>query len=195
MGKPPKRKELPDRIRGLIKFKARQLVGNYGLTEDDREDIEQHVVEFLWPRLDRFDPDKGSLKSFIDQVIKKAIGRFIEHRFAQMRSPWREKCSLDESVRGPDGSETPRGEMMDANEGARRLGRRHVHFTDRADLAADLAEIRSRLPEDLKPLWDELKISLPAEAARRMNIPPSTLYERRKLMQRFCEDTGLEEYL
>jgi len=186
---------LPDYAARLIRFKARKLVGHYGYGRSDQDDIQQDLSTFLWQRLGRFDPDKGDLKPFIDHVVKKGIASLIERRLAAKRDYRREESSLNDPVRDVDGNETQRAALMDENEGARRLGRGHVHFTDRADLAAVLAEIRSRLPDELRPLWDELKTASPTEAARRLGIARGTLYERKKLLRRCCEDAGLEEYL
>ena len=191
----PRFQNLPDYAATLIRFKARKLVGCYGFGRSDQDDIQQTLAAFLWPRLSRFDRDKGDLRPFIDHVIKKGIASLIEHRLAAKRDYSREECSLSDPVRGADENEAQRAATMDENDGARWLGRQDVHFTDRADLAADLAEIRSRLPEELRPLWDELKAASPTEAARSLGIPRGTLYEQKSLLLRFCEDAGLEEYL
>jgi len=186
---------LPDYAAKLIRFKAKKLVGHYGYGRSDEDDIQQELAAFLWSRLGRFDPDKGDLKPFIDHVVKKGIASLIEHRLAAKRDYRRAECSLDAPVRDADGNETQRAAMMDENEGARRLGREHMHFIDHADLAAALTEIRSCLPERLRPVWDELRITSPAGVARRLGIPRGTLYERIKLLRKFCADAGLEEYL
>ena len=191
MGEDHRRRELPDGVSRLIKFKARQLVGHYGFNQTDGDDIEQDLATDLLSRLDRFNPARGKLKPYVDHLIKKCIATLIEYKLAAKRDYRREQCSLDAPVRDADGNETQLGALMDENDGARRLGRQNMHFTDRAALA----EIRSRLPEGLRQLWDELKSVSQAEAARRLGIPRSTLYEQKKLLKQLCEDAGLRKYL
>ena len=195
MGVISNRRELPGYAARLICFKAKKLVGHYGYGRSDEDDIQQELAAFLWSRLGRFDPDKGDLKPFIDHAVKKGIASLIERRLAAKRDYRRTECSLDAPVRDADGNETQRAAMMDENDGALRLGHERMHFTDRADLAAALTEIRSRLPERLRPVWDTLRITSPAGAARRLGIPRGTLYERIKVLRKLCGDAGLEEYL
>ena len=187
-------RDLPDYAARLIRWKAKRLVGHYGLRHCDRDDIEQELAMFLWPRLGKFDPEKGQLKPFIDHVIKKGIATLVKHRLAQMRDYHREECSLNAPVRDVDGDEAQRGARMDENDGARRLGRTARHFTDQSDLALDLEEAISRLPIDLGRLCEHLRIDLPAEVSRKTDTPAGTLYDRRKEVQQLFEDRGLKEY-
>ena len=188
-------RRLPNYAATLIRFKARKLVGHYGYGRSDEDDIQQELAADLWLRLERFDPTRGDLKPFIDHVVKKGIASLIERRLAAKRDYRRTECSLDAPVRDADGNETQRVAVMDENEGARRLGRERMHFTDHADLTVALIEIRSRLPERLRPVWDELRTTSAAEAARRLGIPRGTFYERIRVLRKFCENAGLEEYL
>jgi hypothetical protein len=41
------------------KFKARQLVGRVGLTESDREDLEQEMILTCSQRLPKYNPDRA----------------------------------------------------------------------------------------------------------------------------------------
>ena len=42
---------------GLIRFKARQLVGQAGFTASDRNDLEQDLILDLLRRLPKYDPN------------------------------------------------------------------------------------------------------------------------------------------
>ena len=49
----------------LIRHKARQLVGKAGLTEDDRQDLEQELMIDLLGRMKHFNPAKGKKTTFM----------------------------------------------------------------------------------------------------------------------------------
>ena len=54
---------------GLIRFKARQLVGQAGFTASDREDIEQKLILDLLRRLPKYNPKRAQLNTFIARVV------------------------------------------------------------------------------------------------------------------------------
>ncbi len=66
----------------VIKAKAKQLVGRYGFTESDREDIEQELRLRILRRLQDYDPERGS---------KEALHR-LPHRGRGGRHPQAAHC-------------------------------------------------------------------------------------------------------
>ena len=53
----------------IIKFKAKQLVGRVGLTDSDREDLEQEMILDLLQRLPKYNPDRAQRNTFIARVV------------------------------------------------------------------------------------------------------------------------------
>jgi len=195
MAKNRRRRELPDGVSRLIKFKARQLVGHYGFNQTDRDDIEQDLAADLCLRLDRFDPARGKLKPFVDHLIKKAIATIIEHKLAAKRDYRCEQYSVDSSVCDSDGKENPRADVMDQNEAARRLSQPKRRFVRQADLALDLADFLLRLPPELRELSEHLKVMSPTEIARMTGRSRGAIYDRITLLRGLFEDAGLRKYL
>lgn len=120
----------------LIKYNARRLCRRPGFCLSDREDIEQDLWVHLLLRLPQFNPNRGSLKTFIARVIERRVISLIRHRQAERRAPDREECSLNDPVLDADGRVVDRHQTTP--EAARDWQRRH-------DLEHDVASIRDRL--------------------------------------------------
>lgn len=58
----------------LIQQKADQLIGRYGFTKSDREDIEQELTLALLERWDQYDPVRGNPNNVLE--------------FRSMETPW-----------------------------------------------------------------------------------------------------------
>lgn len=96
----------------LIRHKARQLVGKAGLTEDDRQDLEQELMIDLLGRMKHFNPAKGKKTTFMTRIVERRISTILEARFAQCRD-WR-KCtaSLNDPIPGGDNDSAERIEQV-----------------------------------------------------------------------------------
>jgi len=66
---------------------------------------------------------------------------------------------------------------------------------ERTDLALDLAECETRLPASLQALSDDLRTLSISEAARKANLPRSTLRDRALKLRSVYKRAGLDIYL
>ena len=69
----------------LIRVKARKLVGTFGFTESDREDIEQDLAVHLIERIDQLDLTRSSRNTFVNCIVDRKIISMLRWRFAQRR--------------------------------------------------------------------------------------------------------------
>src|SRR5262245_46018624 len=60
---------LTDYAKTFIRLKARRLIGHYGFTQSDRDDIERELMLDLLARLVHFDTEKGRLVTFVRVVV------------------------------------------------------------------------------------------------------------------------------
>ena len=68
-----------------IEFRVRGLIGRYGITPDDREDlIQQLFLEYL-ERLDEFDPGRGRYKTFVNCLVRNQVASLVRARKSQLR--------------------------------------------------------------------------------------------------------------
>ena len=107
---------------GLIRFKARQLVGKAGFTASDREDIEQELILDLLRRLPKYDPKRAQRNTFIARVVEHRVATLIAAQKAGIRDYWRCRCSLNDRFEDEDGRSVERAETFDQEDYLLRTG-------------------------------------------------------------------------
>lgn len=174
----------------LVHHKGKQLIGKYGFTKSDLEDVKQELALDLLERLKTFDPTRAQRHTFVAMVVEHRIAAIIEHRTAAMRDLSREAFSLNETIRDPDGEVVQRVQMLtDEAHPAAPDGQERLH------LAADVRTVVASLPPRLQALCYSLRTKSPAEVARERGVPRTTLYgDIRRLAEAF-ELAGLRIYL
>ncbi len=178
----------------LIRHKARQLVGKAGLTENDRQDLEQELMIDLLSRMKHFNPAKGKKTTFLTRIVERRISNILEARFAQCRD-WR-KCtaSLNDPIPGGNDDSTERIEQVSSDGQMGHQGRETIEQRQN-DIRFDVDRVIAALPEDLQELCEKLQSSNMAEIAREMGVPRSTLYGKLTKLRDAFREAGLEEYL
>jgi RNA polymerase sigma-70 factor, ECF subfamily len=164
--------------RNLIRHKARQLIGKYGFTWDDYEDLCQEMILDLLTRLPRFDPGKASLNTFVTRVVNRRVANLIRDRMRAKRDHRREGLSFDEQVEQGD-CEIEEGDGAGGQSNGDLLRDCQGHpEADGLDLRLDVSRAISSLPPDLKLLAELLLIHSIADAARELGVSRATLYEK-----------------
>ncbi len=178
-----------------IRFRARQLIGRYGFTRDDREDLEQELALDLLRRLPRFDPERASLNTFVARVVDHAVATIIGRQKASSRGYRVSKISLDDHVRDDQGNESPFSEVLDAAAYLRQTARGDFLTLEDQDRGIALADATRSLPCDLRKLCYLLANYSISEISQETGIPRSTLYGRiAEIRARFAR-AGLTQYL
>jgi len=189
-------RRVPDRYAiNLIREKARQLVGNYGFTESDREDIVQDLTADLMSRLPKFDSSRASWHTFVDRIVNHRVARLIEFKQAPMRDYRLPVSSLSEDVTTPSGEEIPLEDFAHEDVVRSQHGVAELSMEDQAALRIDLRRAMDALTPEERDLCVRLMTSTMSEIAAAMGIPRPTLYERRRKIQAVFEQAGLKEYL
>lgn len=70
-----------------VRIAARGLVGRYGIRDQDVEDVQQDIIVNLLPRLQAYNPAKGTWTTHVKNAVEKATASVIRHRCAQRRIP------------------------------------------------------------------------------------------------------------
>jgi len=182
----------------LIQCKARQLVGNYGFVEADREDLEQDLTVDLLQRLPSFDPARASLHTFIARVVDHAVVSLIEHRSAACRDYRRNGGSLNDPVGGDDGDDEPAevGDLIDQDTYLRSTGQPAVSVPDQVALHLDLECFLAVVPPELQDLYRRLDAGRTmTDIARETGLCRDTLHERRRKLAALAERAGLRVYV
>jgi RNA polymerase sigma-70 factor (ECF subfamily) len=180
----------------LIKWKAKQLVGKYGFTDADRDDIEQELLLHLWRRLSQYTPGRGHPDAFAKAIVTNAALSLGERQRAIKRGGGRRELSLNDNDEvGRDEKRTiERGDLLDQDAALRRLGRAQRSFVDEADLRMTVEEFLSKLPPKLRALAEKLLEDLPTHVAEEAGIPWGTLFDRISKMRKLATDADLQEF-
>ena len=115
-----KQSQLNEYARSVIRKKARQLIGKYGFTHDDREDLEQEMILDLLVRLPKFDPEKACLNTFVARIVDRKVSTMIRRQQAGSATTAGKPGPLDEPLRDSEGAD--RGETMSQDDFDLRVG-------------------------------------------------------------------------
>jgi DNA-directed RNA polymerase specialized sigma24 family protein len=167
-------------ISDLIRRKSRQLARRAGMTEQDRDDIQQHLLVHLLEHL----PGIGARRAYPEAVVLTVLFRwaanFLRARRAAKRDHRRTRPlggSGDVPVGGDRRSPAARGD------------------DELADLAADVADVLADLPPEERELAELLMGQSKAGAARALGVPRTTLYAAIGRLRARFERAGLRAYL
>jgi RNA polymerase sigma-70 factor (ECF subfamily) len=175
----------------LIRNKARQLVGHYGFTEDDREDIEQELWADLYHRAPNYDPSLASPRTFANRVIEHAIARIIEHRKYAIRDYRQCVCSLNDPVVGEDGEQAERVDLLDQDAYLESLGQSTSSLADQVAAHVDVERLRAMLPPELRIFLDQLGEGQGlVDISRETGTRRGTLWRR---LQKLARTAGIED--
>jgi RNA polymerase sigma-70 factor, ECF subfamily len=193
MGIDNRYQDIDDYAVRIIKHKARQLIGRYGLTIFDREDLEQELMIDLLQRMRHFNPAKAKKSTFMARIVERHIATLLEARHARCRD-WR-MCR--KSLNTPH--ENDRGdtrEMIDwvDSEGTLRPCQPDTRESEINNLRMDVARVLDTLPEDLRDLCERLRESNMAEIARETGIARTTLYDKLTRIREAFRQAGLDDF-
>ena len=171
---------LDDYATTLIRLKARQLVGHYGFTQSDRDDIEQELTLDLLTRLDRFDARKGRPATFVRLVVDRCVASMIRHRTSQARDYRRVTHSLDELA-----GEGRADALIDPDSNA----------DSRRDLQIDVKAALDSLPRDLRLIARSLQRGTVTAIARRRGCRRETIWQQIARIRAHFMRCGLDVYV
>ena len=179
----------------LIKYKARQLIGQAGFTASDRDDLEQELIFDVLRRLPKYNPKRAQLNTFIARVVEHKIARLIEAQKAGIRDYRRCPFSLNDRFEDEDGRSVERVDTFDQEDYLLRTGSQSRPTDELSALALDVAAVLETLPAELRELCRRLKAESVTEISRDTGVPRGTIYESIKKLREIFEDAGLRDYL
>ena len=180
----------------IIRFKARQLVGQAGFTVADRDDLEQELILDLLRRLPKYDPSRAKRNTFIARVVEHKIATLIEKQTAHKRDYRRCPCSLNERFEEEEeGRSVERAEKLDQEDYLLRIGVEPRAAEELRALALDVAAVVENLPPELHELCRRLGQETVSEISRDTGVPRATLYQSVTELREIFEDAGLKDYL
>jgi RNA polymerase sigma-70 factor, ECF subfamily len=180
---------------GYVKKCVRQLIGKFGITVSDAEDIEQKLFLKLAKYLPCDDPDDPQWKAFVAKTVKRCIANIVRDTRAGKRDHRRVR-SIHVVIGVDDEGPVELADTIEEHEVPARRQQRRRTDQELASLQMDLDELTAELLDERhREFMQRLKHDSILQVARDMDVPPTTLSSwLRKLRQKF-EDTGLRDYL
>ncbi len=150
----------------IAKFHAKGLVGNYGYTPGDADDLLQTLILAGVIALARFDESQAKRSTYLYAILRDKVADLARHAERQKRDRRKESFSLDAEWPGDESGETVWADLIGADstvteEGCSRRDRADLH-----GLRIDLEEALAKLPSNLRKLC-RLHSVLGSEDARR----------------------------
>ena len=158
----------------IIRQKARQLVGKYGFSRSDREDLEQELWLDLIRRWKRAGDRINDPQAFVVTVVNRQVANLIEQRQTKKHSN-EDLRSLDTLVPDEDGRLVPFAEVIPSEQSQARRQTSKLDEFEHCHLKLDMAEILDQLSPSLRELCLQLQKHSVADAAREMNVPRSSV--------------------
>jgi DNA-directed RNA polymerase specialized sigma24 family protein len=150
----------------LIRRKAESLSRSAGFSRSDEEDLRQEMTLYLWTKARLFDPDRGSIESFVSSVLTSWVGMEVRRRKCDKRRKWLRVASLEGTIIVCDGEPDTLGSVLSDSDGARRTGGRHLSVLAHAETMEAFRAIDAMLtPRERALLRDVIDHGL-AGAAR-----------------------------
>lgn len=178
----------------LIKYKARTLVGKYGFTESDLEDLEQELTLDFLQRFPKYNSERAHLNTFIARVVEHKIATIIEARKAGLRDYRICCCSLNDDLEDEEGCSIERLETFDVDDYLIRTSRQSRPGAELRDLSIDVRRTVEHLPPELREICKRLMTDKVSEISRDTGIPRWKLYEFIMKIRAIFEDAGLRDY-
>lgn len=180
--------------RGIIRRKVKQLIGRAGFTQQDREDLEQDLFVRVLQSLPKFNPDQAHRNKFITTVVERYVANILRNKQAEKRDH-RRISSLNVMIEITEEGPTELAQTIGDRELDARLGRHRRAEEELTQLAFDLADVMSTLPETWRTLLELRKSRTMQEVADEMGVPRTTLNDWMRRIRRRFENAGMQDYL
>ncbi len=165
-----------------VRYHARALTRHPAVHGMEVEDIEQELMLDYLSRIQAYDPERASRRTFVDRILNHKCASIIEEAKAQKRGGGVREMSLESWLENRDGDDD---ELPD-------------HTYDRTEaihFSIDVNRILRDLPEPMAVLLTQLGIYNVSEISRRTGVPRSTLYGSINELRARLREQGLHHYL
>jgi DNA-directed RNA polymerase specialized sigma24 family protein len=154
--------------RQLIGHKVRRLVGRYGFTRTDADDLAQELALHAHVAAPNYDPARGASTTFFDRALTRKVASLVAAATAQKRDRRRERPLVAAEQEPPP-------------------------YTQQLDLKLDVRDTVSQLPHELQDLAIRFMEhgENDAEAGRSLRWTRGQVRHRRSLIARQLTRRGL----
>lgn len=184
---------LNDYARTLIRVKARQLSRRKDFSDCEAEDIQQDLILHILAKLDRFDPNRASLNTFLATVVNSAVAMMVRSRSRIKRNGGAgvETMSLEQIVDLCDGTAKSIGATLSEADAKRRRGGRFLSGEEMVEMSMDVQSVLRNLPESLQQVCHLLMTETQSEVLRLSGLTHRQLAIAKRRIREQFEKSGL----
>lgn len=183
-----------ERYRGLIARKAARMCRQPGFSPSDVDDIAQELHIKVLQSVEQHDPSKGAEAPLVVASVERRAANLVRDRNATCRQPARQ-MSLSLTVKSGEHEISVLAAEIGPKDLEARTGVRVRSETDTTSLRQDVEECVQKLDAEHQPIVRALMQFPLAEAARRLNIPRTTLQRRLATIREVFEQSEMRDYL
>lgn len=183
---------LTDYARNLIRVKAHQLRTRRDFRNFDSDDLQQELWLAVCERIDRFDPTKASLDTFIDLVVNKALASLLRRRQRLKRDKGTVAHSLDSMLPSRCGAPTRLGDLLTEADLVRRTGHYPCEMARDPAFGEALAHALSEMPEDLRDICQRLMSGTVNSVACELNVSRRAIRNACQAIREYFERAGMK---
>lgn len=189
------RNGIDDDVRYLIEVMTRHLVGRYGLSYDDVEDIRQDLLLDLLKRLPHYNSQLSQRKTFIHRLIEHELADLLSARQAGCRDHRLRTDSLDDPVCEEDGIMLLLMDTLDERHVLRMQGRTRRSPEEVTELRVDLERLLATLTPEQRQICAQLIDHTVTEVARMLAVPRTSIQDIVQKLRVLFNAAGLRDYL
>ena len=175
--------------RNLIRLKAHQLRTRRDFRTSDPDDLQQELWLAVCERIDRFDPAKASLDTFIDRVVNTAVGVILRNRQRLKRNTGGPVVSLDDSGNDPTRPNSM-AHGLSPEHLVRRTGQEPRDPVAEQETAAAVEFALAQMPDDLREIARRLMSGTVNSVSQEMNISRRAVRKAVLGIRAFLERAG-----
>ena len=165
-----------------ISCAANRLVGHFGYTEQDREDVEHDLIVDLLERLQDYNPAKAKRSTFAKDCVEHQISKMIRARGRQCRDPRRVQRIGESQDVGPRSVSADR--LTDPRS---QDEQRH------ADLRMDVAAVVARLTPQQQEICALLGEHSPYAISKKLQVTKQEVYLAVEVIREALAKAGLNQ--
>ena len=176
-------------------YKSKSLVGHYGFTKEDIEDIQQELQLHLYQQMPKYDPNRSSKATFVDRILENAIRDLIRRQKSQCRDFAMCTVSLDQSAFSNEESTITIMETIENTQHSFGASTNTKNNMDKVDLRMDVQRVLAGIePKFQQFCLDLMSMKSATDIAKEHNICRQTFYVWKDRMRAIFESAGLRVY-
>ncbi len=176
--------DLDGNVETTIHYAVNRVIGRFGFTENDREDLQQELALNLLVALKDYDPERAKRSTFIKDCIENRIFNLVRDRRRIRRDPRR--VSRIGEGEDSDTASVPASSLIDQKAATEQDG---------ADLRMDLAGVIAALTPQQRGMCALLPDLSPYAVSRHLGVSKQSVYRDVEKIRAAFAVAGLADYL